>query len=108
MPSVRPLPSRILAVASIAATVLVTLSACGSSSVSGADVAEQVSTQLARQIGQAPDDVTCPEDLAAEDGATTRCELTDGEQTYGVDVTVSSVEGGTVSFDIEVDGEPAS
>lgn len=71
-------------------------------SVPAADVAEQVSAELEKQVGQAPDDVTCPEDLPAEVGAEVTCELTDGENVYDVNVKMTSVDGSDVLFDIEV------
>lgn len=82
-----------------------TLTAC-SNSVSTSELETQISDTLEAQVGQAPDDVTCEEALPAEVGATTRCELTDGEDVYGVDVTVTSVEGNVVNFDIEVSETP--
>jgi len=54
--------------------------------------------------------VSCPDDLEAEVGATTRCTLSvgdDGDE-YGVTVTVTSVKGDTANFDVEVDEEPRS
>ena len=82
---------------------LIALSACGgTSSVSAEDVAAQISTQLEAQVGTAPDSVTCPSDLTAEVGATVTCELTADGQTLPVTATVTSVDGSTVNFDIQV------
>ncbi|GAB2762353.1 hypothetical protein GCM10027020_13230 [Nocardioides salsibiostraticola] len=81
------------------------LSGC-SSSVTADDVAEQVSSELEKQIGQAPDDVTCPEDLPAEVDAEVTCELTDGENVYDVAVVVTSVDGSDVLFDLTVADAP--
>jgi hypothetical protein len=50
--------------------------------------------------------VSCPDNLKGTVGATLRCELTDGGSTYGVTVTVTSVEGGVVKYDIKVDDQP--
>ncbi|MDP3967443.1 MAG: DUF4333 domain-containing protein [Nocardioides sp.] len=97
-------------VATAAAALL--LSGCsGSVSIGGSGVesdqlAQEVSDQLETTVGQAPDDVDCPDGLDAEVGAETRCTLTDGDATYGVSVTATAVEDGEVSFDIAVDGEP--
>lgn len=52
-------------------------------------------------------EVTCPDDLTAEVGATTRCTLTAGGTELGVDVEVTEVSGGDVSFDIQVDEQPS-
>jgi hypothetical protein len=43
--------------------------------------------------------------LKGEQGATLRCDLKDGNQTYGVTVTVTSVVAGDVNFDIKVDSQ---
>ena len=82
---------------------LIALSACGgTASVSSDDVAQQISDQLAAEVGTAPDSVTCPSDLTAEVGATVTCELTADGQTLPVTATVTSVDGSTVIFDIQV------
>jgi Domain of unknown function (DUF4333) len=69
-------------------------------------VAQEISDQLEQQVGRKPDSVTCPGDLKGVEGATLRCELTDASQTYGVNVTVTSVDGGDVKFDFKVDDAP--
>lgn len=81
------------------------LSGC-SSSVPADDLAEQVSAQLESQVGQTPDDVMCPEDLAAEVGAEVTCELTDGEDVYDVALVVTEVDDSDVLFDITVADAP--
>lgn len=82
------------------------LSGCGGPSVESSDVEEQVSNQLEKQVGQAPDSVDCPNDLDAEVDAEERCTLTVGDQSYGVSVKVTKVDGDNVSFDIAVDDQP--
>ncbi len=82
------------------------LAACGSS-LAADDVAEGAEDALEAEVGARPE-VSCPEDLEAEVGAETRCTLTapgDSEE-YGVTVTVTSVEGDTANFDVQVDEEP--
>ena len=44
--------------------------------------------------------MSCPDDPKATVGATLDCPLTTNGQNDGVNVTVSSVNGGTVNFDI--------
>ncbi len=44
--------------------------------------------------------MSCPDDLKATVGATLDCTVTTNGQNDGVNVTVSSVNGGTVNFDI--------
>jgi Domain of unknown function (DUF4333) len=69
------------------------------------DVAKSISDQLTQQFGRTPD-VTCPDDLKGDVGATTRCQLTDQGTTYGVTVTVNSVDGGDVKYSFKVDDQP--
>ena len=69
-------------------------------------MAEQVNAEVEKQVGQAPDDVTCPEDLPAEVDAEIACELTAGEDVYDVAVTVTSVDGSDVLFDLVVADAP--
>ncbi len=69
-------------------------------------VASVISDKLTQQVGKKPDSVTCPDNLKGTEGATLRCELTDGGQKYGVSVTVTSVDAGDVNFDFKVDDHP--
>ncbi|MFV2195970.1 DUF4333 domain-containing protein [Nocardiopsis sp. LOL_012] len=78
----------------------------GPSAVDAEQVAQESSRILAEQVGEAPDAFTCPEDLPAEVGAEIRCELTDGDATYGVTLTTTSVDGGNVNWDVQVDEAP--
>ena len=83
------------------------LTACGSSVLDADEAAEKAEDALEEQIGARPE-ISCPDDLEAEEGAETRCTLTAGEDPtpYGVTVTVTSVEGDTVNFDVQVDDAP--
>ncbi|MFD6096104.1 DUF4333 domain-containing protein [Nocardiopsis flavescens] len=80
----------------------------GPGAVEAAVVAERSSEMLAEQVGQTPDDFTCADDLPAEVGAEIRCELTSGGETIGATVTVTSVEGNDVQWDVVVDDQVAS
>ncbi len=68
-------------------------------------VASLISDQLASQ-GTRPDSVTCPDNLKGVQGATLRCQLTRGGDTYGVNVTVTDVDAGDVHFHFKVDDHP--
>jgi hypothetical protein len=87
--------------------LLVVLTGCAASTLAAEDVATKAEDALEEQSGVRPD-ITCPEDLAAEVGARTSCRLTAGDDptAYGVQVTVTSIEGDRVRFGIEVDREP--
>lgn len=69
-------------------------------------VAKIISNKLLEQVGQRPDKVTCPENLKGVVDAKLRCQLTDGTQKYGIDVTVTEVDAGDVNFDFKVDDHP--
>ena len=83
------------------------LTACGSGALEAADVATKAEDALEEQVGSRPD-ITCPDDLEAKVGATTRCVLTAGDDPteYGVQVTVTSVDGDDARFDVAVDEQP--
>ncbi|MGW0653522.1 DUF4333 domain-containing protein [Streptomyces umbrinus] len=68
-----------------------------------ARVAQTISDKLAADTGKRPDRVTCPEHLPARVGATIRCELTAGNDTLGVAVTATSVNGKQVNYNFKVD-----
>jgi hypothetical protein len=68
-------------------------------------VASKVSDGLTQKVGQKPDAVTCPDNLKGTPGSTLRCDLKDGDQTYGVTVTVTDVDAGDVKFDFKVDDQ---
>jgi hypothetical protein len=78
----------------------------GSGVVDGKSVAQSVLLQLKAEDKQV-DEVSCP-DLPATVGASQRCTLRAGADTYGVTVTVTSVQGTDVKFDIQVDKTPTT
>ncbi|OBH10344.1 MULTISPECIES: DUF4333 domain-containing protein [unclassified Mycobacterium] len=86
------------AVAGVAASV----GACSSGPkvVSKGDVANQISTKMTSPNGQKPESVTCPDDLKAQVGAQTNCTMKVNGQTSTVNVTVSTVDGSQVKFDM--------
>jgi hypothetical protein len=83
------------------------LAGCGADTLRAEDVARAAEDAFEEESGfRFP--ITCPEDLAAEVGAETRCVLTreDLGEEYGVSVRVRSVDGDTATFDVEVDHRP--
>ncbi|WUS97537.1 DUF4333 domain-containing protein [Streptomyces sp. NBC_00708] len=99
-------------VAGAAAGTLVMLFASGCSFSVGGDkvvkkdeVAKQASAGLKKEVGRAPEDVTCEDDLKAKVGESVRCTLTDGGKKLGMTVTVKSVDGDDVNMDYKVDGD---
>lgn len=95
--------------------VVLVVSACsvsvGTTSLSAAEVEEQATAALAESQGipveQMPP-LQCPSDLDAEIGATMVCVLGDPAQgnTYDVTITVETVDGGDVGFDVRVADVP--
>lgn len=81
-------------------------STAGAEVVDGKSVAQSVLLQLKAEDKQV-DEVSCP-DLPATVGASQRCTLRAGADTYGVTVTVTSVQGTDVKFDIQVDKTPTT
>ena len=98
------LTRRTLAIISV--TLMLGATACGSGSVSTADLEAEVSVQLEQLVGQAPDSVDCPDALPAEVDAEVRCTLTSGDTTFGLTLTVTSVKDGKALFDVVVDDAP--
>jgi hypothetical protein len=70
-------------------------------------IASIISKQLTEKNGRKPDSVTCPDNLKGVKGATLRCQLTEGGDKYGVNVTVTSVDGDNLVFDFESDDQPS-
>lgn len=94
--------------AALLAAPLVLLAACqGSASVgsapavSASDVEDQMVTTYSAQ-GVTKDMVDCPEDLPGKVGSTITCTITENDGTItDFKVTVTSVDGTDVKFDLE-------
>ncbi|SPM37964.1 Mycobacterium numidiamassiliense ORFan, partial [Mycobacterium numidiamassiliense] len=71
-----------------------------SNAVSKDDVASQISAKMTDPAGLKPESVTCPNDLAAKVGAQLDCTMKSNGQSYAVNVTVTSVNGSDVKFDM--------
>lgn len=77
----------------------------GPSAVPADEVETQISDKLTEMVGQTPEEISCPEDLPAEEGAEMTCEISDSGESIDVTVTVTSVEDDNVNFDIQVADE---
>ena len=102
------MPRRLLLTFVAGATL--TLPACGSvvlsaDTLSAAELSAAAEDALEQERGVRPD-ITCPEELAKEEGASTRCTLSgaDGAADRAVTVTVSSTDG-TTQIRVEVGDE---
>ncbi|WP_431970867.1 DUF4333 domain-containing protein [Nocardia sp. bgisy134] len=71
--------------------------------VKESELEKSVKQTLTEEVGQAPDAIDCPGDLEGKVGTTMRCTLTAGGDTLALTVTVTSVEGDTVNYDVAVD-----
>jgi len=97
---------RTLLASGAAAGLMASAGACscsiGSSShsVSKGDVAGQITSKMTDAAGNKPDSVTCPGDLPAKVGAQLNCEMKVKNQVFNVNVTVTSVNGNDVKFDM--------
>ena len=103
------MPRRLLL--ALAAGATLALPACGSvvlstDTLTAAEVAAATEDALEEQVGTRPD-ITCPEGLDKEEGASTRCTLTGGDDSveYGVTVTVTKADDPT-RIGVQVDDEP--
>ena len=91
------------------------VSACsvsvGTATLSATEVEQQATAALAESQGVPLEEmppIACPSDLAAEVGATMTCVIGDPTQgnTYDVTITVETVDGEDVAFDIQVADTP--
>ena len=72
--------SAVWAAAAVATVAACSFSAGTSVSVDKDELAKEISAQLDKQVGHAPESVECPENLKGEVGATTRCTLNDSRR----------------------------
>lgn len=75
------------------------------SSVARSEVEKDVATELNKRSGQ-DKDATCDDDLEADKGSSVRCTWGGGDDGVPVQVTVTSVNGSDVDYDIEPEGAP--
>lgn len=98
---------RTLVVAVVAAGLIAGAGGChfsvnssSSHSVSKNDVAAQIKEKMTDVNGNKPDSVKCPGNLPAKVGAELTCEMKLNDVKYSVKVTVTSVQGKDVQFDM--------
>jgi len=78
----------------------------GTKIVNKDDLQTEVQSQLSKNVGKPAPPITCPGDLDAKVDATMTCTMTDTSGTYDVAVKVTSVDGGTAKYDIQVADQP--
>jgi hypothetical protein len=86
---------------------LLPVAGCGAATTPAEEVAAAVETLLEEQAGVRPE-VVCPDEVRVEEGASTRCTLTAGDDPteYGVTVTVETVEDDEPTYLVAVDRDP--
>jgi hypothetical protein len=76
----------------------------GSNAVSKARIEKKIADRLAATVGQRPKAIICPGDLKAEKGTKMSCQLEAGDGSkIGLTITVTTVKGSDVKFNIKVD-----
>lgn len=86
------------------------LSACdgevsvGNDSISSSELEKQTASALTAETGEEPASVTCPDDVDAEKGATSTCEIEDQMgNLYDGKITITSVDDdGNAKFNVNV------
>ncbi|RAU99713.1 DUF4333 domain-containing protein [Mycobacterium colombiense] len=96
---------RALLISGAAAGLAAGVGACSCSigtshSVSKSDVAGQITAKMTDAAGNKPESVNCPSDLPAKVGAQINCDMKVKERPFNVNVTVTSVNGSDVKFDM--------
>jgi hypothetical protein len=84
-----------LAALTTAACALALLAGCGENTIDTDDLESEIQTDLAESAGVEPKEISCPEDIVAEEGRKFECELTaPDDSTAVVEVTLTDDEGG--------------
>lgn len=96
---------RTLLISGAAAGLAAGVGACSCSigtshSVSKSDVAGQITAKMTDAAGNKPESVSCPTDLPAKVGAQINCDMKVKDRPFNVNVTVTSVNGSDVKFDM--------
>jgi len=96
---------RTLLISAAAAGLTAAVGACSCSigsphAVSKSDVASQITAKMTDSAGNKPDSVNCPGDLPAKVGAQLNCDMKVKDRPFNVNVTVTSVKGNDVKFDM--------
>lgn len=85
-----------------AAAITTMLVGCGDQEVKKEDVEKIAMEQLTKNVGKPSPQITCPSSLKAKVGTTMTCAIPLDGKVHDVNVKVTSVEGGSAHFDIEV------
>jgi hypothetical protein len=82
------------------------LAGCGDAEIAKGDVEQAAMKTLTDKVGKPSPPITCPGSLKAKIGATLTCSMPLDGKDYDVKVAVSSIEGSTAGFSVEVGDKP--
>jgi hypothetical protein len=85
-----------------------TLAGCGEQEVPKASVEQAAMKTLSATVGKESPPITCPSGLKAKVGATLTCAMDIDGKTHDVKVAVTSLEGSSANFSVEVADKPRS
>lgn len=77
------------------------LAACGEKTIDTNAAEETIVDLIAEETGFEADDMSCPEDVEAEAGATFECTFTGPEGPYVASVEVTEVDGEDAVFQVD-------
>jgi ABC-type oligopeptide transport system substrate-binding subunit len=92
------LKSRFAAIAVLALSAALLLSACGEKTISKSTVEKQIKTKFA-PVAKITS-VSCPDDLEAKVGKKETCTITSGGKKYKTTATITKVSGDTGYFNL--------
>jgi hypothetical protein len=91
-----------LPLATTAVVIAFMAAGCSGSTMTESEAETQIEAALENDNGLTIDEVDCPDDITAEVDETMTCEVTAEGETAKVKMTITSVEGDTAKFDVEV------
>ncbi len=89
-----------------AALVALGAVACSEPELAKADVEQSAMKTLSAAVGKPSPAITCPGNLKGKVGAKLTCSAPMDGKTYDVMITVTSIEGTTANFSVEVADKP--
>ncbi len=80
------------------ASLALGLAACGEKTIDAASAEQTVTDFVTEESGFEAEDMSCPEDVPAEEGEEFECEFTGPEGPYVASVRIDSVDGDDANF----------
>lgn len=95
-------------VPAVIVAVCTALVGCGEPEVAKGDVEKAAMKTLSATVGKESPPITCPGALKAKVGASVTCAIDLDGKTHDVKVNVTSIEGTSANFNVEVADKPRS